>query len=189
MSNTPHPPAAVEGAALLMNQVFMLIGYLFWGWTLQELLFFYWIEPIMGLLLLAYLDGYLPLRMGLRRFSQVWHWLFLGLVWWLFTWALGAWLVWSMATFSLEWLAVLGLFALILALPIVQQWRAGLMPTKDGLPLQLRTLMHPLQILLTPTLVCAALFLLPQMPANWLVAALLGTKTLVELALWRSLKG
>lgn len=180
----PQPAPAVEGAALLMNQVFMLIGYVFWGWTIQELLFFYWVEPVLGLLLWGYLDLYLPVRMGLRRRGEVALKAALALLWWLATLAVGAWLMMTVASLSFEWLAVLVLFVLILLLPIVQQWRHGLMPTQDGLPLQLRTILHPVQLILTPLMIAAVLFFASAPREGWLVAILLGSKTTVELGLW-----
>ena len=143
MSNTPK----IELFSILMNQMFMLVGYFFFGWSIFELLFFYWIEPLIATLLRAYLGVYLPLQLmsgvvsgnGSGFFAKIRQPLFI-------RWAAQTLVVILAATVSLyfmlthnaqqpaptplsaDWLVFILLFAAILFMPVFMQWRQGILP-------------------------------------------------------------
>lgn len=195
MSNPPK----IELFSILMNQMFMLVGYFFFGWSMFELLFFYWIEPLIATVLRAYLHMYLPLQLmsgvGNGFLAKIRQPLFI-------RWAaqtLGVIVAAAVSLYfmlayngqqptptplSADWIVFILLFTAILFLPVFMQWRQGFLPQAEQLPLQSQILMHGLQLLTTyliiaavlfaqhlklPVLAVLALLALPKMAIEWLI--------------------
>jgi hypothetical protein len=186
-----------------MNQIFMLVGYFFFGWSMFELLFFYWIEPLIATLLRAYLLVYLPSQfmsgVGSGFFAKIRQPLFmrwaaqtLGVIL-----AAGASLYFMLAhnaqqltptPLSADWIIFILLFTAVLFMPVFMQWRQGLLPQAEQLPLQSQILMHGGQLISTYIIIAAVLFsLYIAVPILVVLVLLLLPKMGIELWIYRQL--
>lgn len=179
----------IELTSILMNQLFLVIGYFFFDWTMFELMFFCWVEPVVAFFLRGYLLAWLPMRLGLFRGKL---WLVLEALWVLISSAAALWAIVALnsnTSFSLEWLVFLVLFALVLFMPIIMQMRHGIIPDAQTMPIQTQILIHPLQLFTTYGILAWALV---GLYLHWPEVAVLGVLTLpklgVELLIFNKLR-
>ncbi len=181
----------------------MLVGYFFFSWSMFELLFFYWIEPLIATVLRAYLGTYLPLQLmsgiGGGFFAKIRQPLFI-------RWAAQTTGVIAAAAASLyfmlaynsqqptptplsaDWIIFILLFTAVLFLPVFMQWRQGILPQAELLPLQSQILMHGLQLLTTYLIIAAVLFALYfKLAVLAVLAVLVLPKMAIELLIYRGL--
>jgi hypothetical protein len=156
---------------VLVNNLLLPIGMLLFGWSFFATLFLYWLEPLAALVVLLYLDIFIPKKYDLptrQKQQQKKRLLLLGgyvgvvsfitlliiihisnIPGWEITTNLGttlAHLPFQMWEDSLVLLTLL--FLSMFLLPIFLLEKQGVIPQKDRLPLPSQLLIYPLQFLL-----------------------------------------
>jgi hypothetical protein len=188
----------IELASIVMNQLFMLIGISFFDWTMVELLLFYWIEPIVYILLTAYLRAYLPIQLAgykgvVAKFNNQFFGIWLAQC--LFVAAASAgFFYWILSQYQSvekpikigwDWVLLIFFFVLILAMPVFMQVFNGFLPSEKALPIQTRVLLHPLQLFTTYSILGATLLISHFGGGFWLVVStLLFSKLCIEILLY-----
>lgn len=188
----------IELSAIVMNQLFMLIGISFFDWSMVELLLFYWIEPIVYICLTAYLRAYLPIQIAgykgviakfMNRFFGLWLLQFVlvavasvGFFYWIFS-------QYNTPEKPIEvgwdWVLLIVFFVVILAMPVFMQLFNGYLPSEKALPIQTQVLLHPLQLFTTYSILAATLLISHFGGGFWLaLITLLLSKLCIEILLF-----
>lgn len=162
----------VELISIFINNIFLLLGILFFGWTLFETLFLYWLEPLSAVTILIYLYVITPLRygrpgihlspeyqkpawasLGTLVYVLVFH--YIALVYMidlckLETWDTSQGILHTLSQLPSElyqsgllWLTLL--FLIIYLLPPMLLERRGVKPSYENMPLQSKIMIHPVQ--------------------------------------------
>lgn len=172
MAITAAQMQRVELISIFVNNIFLLLGILFFGWTLFETLFLYWLEPLSAVIILIYLYVITPLRYGrpgthLTPEYQKPAWTSLGTLIYVLimhyialvymidlckvaTWDTSTGILQTLAQLPEElyqsgllWLSLL--FLVVYLLPPMLLERRGIKPSYENMPLQSKIMIHPIQ--------------------------------------------
>lgn len=171
---TPELAQKFEFYAIFLNNIFLLLGVLIFGWTLFETLFLFWLELIAALVVLNYVVLVVPIKYGrpnlyrlpeyqgpalktilISCYTLILH--YFALVFIIDLGQVGSWdtsqgvwhtlaqLPWQLWQGSLLLLTILFLVAYLLP-PLLLE-RQGFRPSLDRLPMQTKVMIHPSQFI------------------------------------------
>ena len=187
----------LELFSILFNHLFMLVGILIFGWSVTELMLFYWIEPLVSMLMKGYFKVYIPLRIQQNKALRRYLWRWLGLLFIVIILQIIALygiiqynaqctkpMVWSW-----DWLILLLFLPIMYAMPIYAQKQQGFMPILENMPIQTKILLSPIQMISTYIILAISLIglFLTKIIWVWLIFMIIGKMT-IELLLFRNIK-
>lgn len=132
----------------------MLLGIFLFGWSVTELMLFYWIEPLVSILLKGYLNIYMPLKINTNEAikKKLWQWIFAFI---LIIIAQGISLYGIISINALaekpmlwtwDWIVLLALLSIMYIMPIYAQKQQGFIPIAENMPLQTKILCSNIQL-------------------------------------------
>ena len=175
----------------------MLVGILIFGWSVTELMLFYWIEPLVSMLMKGYFKVYIPLRIQQNKALRRYLWRWLGLLFIVIILQIIALygiiqynaqctkpMVWTW-----DWLILLLFLPIMYAMPIYAQKQQGFMPILENMPIQTKILLSPIQMISTYIILAISLIglFLTKIVWLWLIFMIIG-KMSIELLLFRNIK-
>ncbi len=208
----------IEFYSIFLNNIFLLLGILVFGWTLFETLFLYWLELLAAIILLFYVQIVCPLKYGrpgqihltayrktaaktlfLTLYTLIMHYqvlLYLIDVGSMNHWDTSHGFVHTLVQLPLQlWegnlLVLTVLFLLVYLLPSLLNEKKGIRPTLDNLPMQSRIMMHKSQFIVSYLLFAVLWCMSSYFDINqavFLIAVLLILKSIYEVVLFRRLE-
>jgi hypothetical protein len=208
----------IEFYSIFLNNIFLLLGILFFGWTLFETLFLYWLELLAAIILLFYIQIVCPLKYGrpgqihltayrktaaktlfLTFYTLMMHYqvlLYLIDVGTMSGWDTSHGFIHTLVQLPLQlWegnlLVLTVLFLLVYLLPSLLNEKKGLRPTLDNLPMQSKIMTHKSQFVVSYILF-AILWCMSEYfavkEAIVLISVLLILKSVYEIVLFKRLE-
>lgn len=208
----------IEFYSIFLNNIFLLLGILFFGWTLFETLFLYWLELLAAVILLFYVQIVCPLKYGrpgqihlpayrrtaaitlfITLYTLLMHYqvlLYLIEIGSMSSWDTSNGFVHTLVQLPLQlWegnlLVLTLLFLLVYLLPSLLNEKKGIRPTIDNLPVQSKIMTHKSQFVVS-YLLFGVLWCMSNYfyidHAVLLVAVLIILKSVYEVALFRRLE-
>ncbi len=171
----PETVQRIEFFSIFFNNIFLLLGIVFFGWTLFETLFLYWLEPLSALLVLLYIRIRVPLKYGrpgykhlpeyrnpaiktvfLTFYTLIMHYfalLFIIRLSHTGGWETNQGVLWTLAQMPSQlWegnlLFLTLLFLLAYLMPPILLERRGIKPNEETMPLQTKIMIHPSQFVI-----------------------------------------